>query len=42
LLTDKALGFQIVLFTCGPGDYLAANAMPSKAKGAYKHADGGL
>ena len=27
LLADKAHSFQIVVFTCRPGDYLAASAM---------------
>jgi uncharacterized protein YhaN len=33
LLTEKSRSFQIVVFTCRPGDYLAANAMVSQRKG---------
>jgi hypothetical protein len=36
LLAEKARSFQIVVFTCRPGDYLAASALPS---GAAIHAD---
>jgi hypothetical protein len=42
LLAEKARSFQIVVFTCRPGDYLAANRMVSKGKGAYKDTDGGF
>jgi hypothetical protein len=42
LLTEKAHSFQIVVFTCRPGDYLAANAMVSKGKSLYKDTDGGF
>ena len=42
LLAEKAHNFQIVVFTCRPGDYLAANAMVSKGKGAHKDTDGGF
>jgi hypothetical protein len=41
LLADKARAFQIVVFTCRPGDYLAAGAMP-KGKAVWKDTDGGL
>jgi hypothetical protein len=36
LLAEKARSFQIVVFTCRAGDYLAASALPS---GAAIHAD---
>jgi hypothetical protein len=42
LLTEKAHSFQIVVFTCRPGDYLAANAMVSKGKVASKDTDAGF
>ena len=42
LLSEKAHSFQIVVFTCRPVDYLAANAMVPKGKGAYKDTDGGF
>jgi AAA domain-containing protein len=42
LLAEKAHSFQIVVFTCRPGDYLAAHAMVPKGKGVYRDTDGGL
>jgi hypothetical protein len=42
LLAEKARLFQIVVFTCRPGDYLAANAMAAKGKVVHKDTDGGL
>ena len=43
LLNDKARSFQIVVFTCRQGDYLAAGAMvPAKGKSMFKDTDGGL
>jgi uncharacterized protein YhaN len=42
LLTEKAHSFQIVVFTCRPGDYLTANAMVSKGKVAFKETEGGF
>jgi uncharacterized protein YhaN len=42
LLAEKAHNFQIVVFTCRPEDYLAANAMVPKGKGAQKDTDGGF
>ena len=42
LLTEKAHSFQIVVFTCRPGDYLAANAIVSKGKAAFKDTEGGF
>ena len=47
LLSEKARGFQIVVFTCRPGDYLAAGAMVAKGKvdfeghGWWVHSGGG-
>ncbi len=42
LLYEKAHNFQIVVFTCRPQDYLAANAMVPKGKAAQKDTDGGF
>ncbi len=42
LLAEKARLFQIVVFTCRPEDYLAANAMVPKGKSIQKDTDGGL
>ena len=42
LLADKARAFQIVVFTCRPGDYLSASAMVPKGKSVSKSTDGGL
>jgi DNA repair exonuclease SbcCD ATPase subunit len=42
LLTEKGRNFQIIVFTCRPEDYLAANAMVSKGKLAFKETDGGF
>ncbi len=42
LLTEKAHSFQIVVFTCRPGDYLAANGIVSKGKAAFKDTEGGF
>ncbi|MEO7275230.1 MAG: AAA family ATPase [Vicinamibacterales bacterium] len=42
LLVDKARAFQIVVFTCRPGDYLSASAMVPKGKAVFKNTDGGL
>jgi DNA repair exonuclease SbcCD ATPase subunit len=42
LLTEKAHSFQIIVFTCRPEDYLAANATVSKGKLALKDTDGGF
>jgi len=35
LLTEKAQIFQIVVFTCRPGDYLPANALVPKGKAVH-------
>jgi hypothetical protein len=42
LLTEKARAFQIVVFTCRPGDYLDATAIVSKGKAVHKDMDGGF
>ena len=42
LLAEKAHSFQIVVFTCRPGDYLAASATVPKGKGVHRDTDGGF
>ncbi len=42
LLAEKARSFQIVVFTCRPGDYLAAGATVPKGKSVHKDTDGGF
>ena len=42
LLAEKARAFQIVVFTCRPGDYLEASAIVPKGKTAYKDIDNGF
>ena len=42
LLAEKAHSFQIVVFTCRPGDYLAASAMVPKGKAVHRDTDGGF
>ena len=42
LLAEKARSFQIVVFTCRPGDYLAAGATMPKGKGVHRDTDGGF
>jgi hypothetical protein len=42
LLAEKSRRFQIVVFTCRPNDYLAANAIVSKGKIAFKDTEGGF
>jgi DNA repair exonuclease SbcCD ATPase subunit len=42
LLVEKARNFQIVVFTCRPGDYLAASAMVPKGKSFQRDTDGGF
>jgi hypothetical protein len=42
LLAEKAHSFQIVVFTCRPGDYLAASAAMPKGKGVHRDTDGGF
>ena len=42
LLVEKAHSFQIVVFTCRPGDYLAASAMVPKGEAVHWDTDGGF
>jgi hypothetical protein len=42
LLVEKAQNFQIVVFTCRPGDYLGAGAMVGKGKGHHRDSAAGL
>ena len=42
LLTEKARSFQIVVFTCRPGDYLPANALVPKGSAVHVDTDGGF
>ena len=42
LLAEKARGFQIVVFTCRPGDYLAPEAMVRDEGEVAADSDGGL
>ncbi len=42
LLTEKARDFQIIVFTCRPGDYLSAGAMVAKGKAISRDIDGGM
>jgi hypothetical protein len=42
LLAEKARSFQIVVFTCRPGDYLTASATMPKGKGVHRDTDGGF
>jgi uncharacterized protein YhaN len=42
LLAEKAHSFQILVFTCRPGDYLAASAMVPKGKTVHRDTDGGF
>ena len=42
LLAEKARAFQIIVFTCRPGDYLEANAVVPKGKAVYRDLDGGF
>ncbi len=42
LLAEKARNFQIVVFTCRPGDYLAAGAMVPKGRGVHRDTGGGF
>ena len=42
LLTEKARSFQIVVFTCRPGDYLAATSMVSDGSGFHTDTDNGF
>ena len=42
LLAEKAHSFQIVVFTCRPGDYLAASATVPKGKSVHRDTNGGF
>lgn len=42
LLAEKAHSFQIVVFTCRPGDYLAGSATVPKGKAVHRDTDGGF
>ncbi len=42
LLAEKARGFQIVVFTCRPSDYLAASALVPQGSAIYADTDGGF
>jgi len=42
LLTEKARSFQIVVFTCRPGDYLLASALVPPGSAVHTDTDGGL
>jgi DNA repair exonuclease SbcCD ATPase subunit len=42
LLAEKARAFQIIVFTCRPGDYLEARAILPKGKTAHSGTDDGI
>ena len=42
LLTEKAQTFQIVIFTCRPGDYLAASALVPEGSAVHADTNSGL
>jgi hypothetical protein len=42
ILAQKAHAFQIIVFTCRPGDYLEANAIVPKGKIAHRDFDNGF
>jgi hypothetical protein len=42
LLTEKAHSFQIVVFTCRPGDYLLASALVPRGSAVHADTDGGF
>ena len=42
LLAEKAHSFQIVVFTCRPGDYLPANALVPEGSAVHADTDGGF
>jgi AAA domain len=42
LLTEKAHSFQIVIFTCRPGDYLLASALVPQGSAVHADSDGGF
>jgi hypothetical protein len=42
LLAEKARAFQIIVFTCRPGDYLEASAIVQKGKDFHRDSDDGF
>ena len=42
LLTEKAHSFQIVVFTCRPGDYLLPSALVPQGSAVHADTDGGF
>ena len=42
LLTDKAHSFQIIVFTCRPGDYLTAEAVVPIGTDVHLDTEGGF
>jgi energy-coupling factor transporter ATP-binding protein EcfA2 len=42
LLTEKAHSFQIVVFTCRPGDYLLSSALVPQGSAVHADTDGGF
>ncbi|PYV80993.1 MAG: hypothetical protein DMG05_30725, partial [Acidobacteria bacterium] len=42
LLIEKARSFQIVVFTCRPGDYLATTSMVPDGDGVHADTDSGF
>ena len=42
LLVEKARSFQIIVFTCRPGDYLTASVIMPKGKAVHRDTDGGF
>lgn len=42
LLTEKARSFQIIVFTCRPGDYLPASALVPQGSTVHADTDGGF
>jgi DNA repair exonuclease SbcCD ATPase subunit len=42
LLTEKARNFQILVFTCRPGDYLAKGALVPEGSAVHADTDGGF
>lgn len=42
VLAEKARAFQIIVFTCRPGDYLEASASLPKGKAVHRDTDGGI
>jgi len=42
LLAEKARAFQIIVFTCRPGDYLEMSTSLPKGKAVHRDSDGGI